>query len=152
MKTLMRNGRDRRSENPFVGHARKERVLLIGTDQRIISGPAARTAALRGRIHDCTRIVFAKGQLTPWLRPGSHTGDRENKVGKAESNNRSPARNTLRRRLDQSDAHRRSSIRPVRTQYAFGACNGAMAQQGIGDRLAERLGQGFPCMALIVTI
>jgi hypothetical protein len=34
-----------------MGHARKERVLLIGTDQRITSGPAATTAALKGRIH-----------------------------------------------------------------------------------------------------
>src|SRR3981081_3010281 len=42
MKTLMRNGRDRRSENPFLGHAKKERVVLFGTDQRITSGPAAR--------------------------------------------------------------------------------------------------------------
>ena len=42
MKTLMRNGRDRRSENPLLGHAKKERVLLIGTDQRITSGPAAK--------------------------------------------------------------------------------------------------------------
>src|SRR3954467_5969073 len=42
MKTLMRNGRDRRSENPVMGHARKERVGLFGTDQRITSGPAAR--------------------------------------------------------------------------------------------------------------
>src|SRR6202790_1806916 len=41
MKTLMRNGRDRRSENPLMGHAKKERVLLFGTDQRITSGPAA---------------------------------------------------------------------------------------------------------------
>src|SRR5437764_9866761 len=41
-------------------HARKERVLLIGTDQRITSGPAARTAASRGRIHGCTRIVSRK--------------------------------------------------------------------------------------------
>jgi hypothetical protein len=32
-------------------HASKERVRLIGTDQRITSGPAARTAAIRGRIH-----------------------------------------------------------------------------------------------------
>src|SRR5881227_316478 len=60
MKALMRNGRDRRSANPFVGHARKERVLLIGTDQRITSEPAARTAAPRGRIHGCTRIVSRK--------------------------------------------------------------------------------------------
>src|SRR3979490_2755501 len=42
MKTLMRNGRDRRSENPFLGHAKEERVSLFGTDQRITSGPAAR--------------------------------------------------------------------------------------------------------------
>src|SRR6202521_5677816 len=42
MKTLMRNGRDRRSENPLMGHARKERVVLFGTDQRITSGPAAK--------------------------------------------------------------------------------------------------------------
>src|SRR6266516_2592560 len=41
MKTLMRNGRDRRSENPSLGHAKKERVSLFGTDQRITSGPAA---------------------------------------------------------------------------------------------------------------
>src|SRR3981189_78947 len=41
MKTLMRNGRDRRSENPFLGHAKKERLSLFGTDQRITSGPAA---------------------------------------------------------------------------------------------------------------
>jgi hypothetical protein len=44
-----------------LGHARKEHVVLIGTDQRITSGPAARTAVLfRGRIHDCTRIVSRK--------------------------------------------------------------------------------------------
>src|SRR3954452_23982444 len=61
MTTLMRNGRDRIGK-PALGHARKERVLLIGTDQRITSGPAARTAAFRGRIHDCTRIVSRKGR------------------------------------------------------------------------------------------
>src|ERR1700685_1880492 len=42
MKTLMRNGRDRRSENPFWATAKKERVVLFGTDQRITSGPAAK--------------------------------------------------------------------------------------------------------------
>jgi hypothetical protein len=42
---------------PVVGHARKERVLLLGTDQRITSGPAANAAALKGRIHDCTRTL-----------------------------------------------------------------------------------------------
>jgi hypothetical protein len=30
------------SENPLLGHAKKERVVLIGTDQRITSGPAAK--------------------------------------------------------------------------------------------------------------
>src|SRR6202022_2322230 len=45
---------------PAMCHARKERVLLIGTDQRITSGPAARTAASRGRIHGCTRILSRK--------------------------------------------------------------------------------------------
>ena len=49
MTTLMRNGRDRRSENPIVGHARKERVLLPGTDQRITSWPAATAAASQPR-------------------------------------------------------------------------------------------------------
>jgi hypothetical protein len=47
MTTLMRNGRDRRSENPFWATAKKERVLLVGTDQRITSGPAATAAASR---------------------------------------------------------------------------------------------------------
>ncbi len=42
---------------PAKGHASKERVVLIGTDQRITSGPAARTAAFRGRIHGCTRTI-----------------------------------------------------------------------------------------------
>src|SRR5207302_3776163 len=41
-------------------HARKERAVVIGTDQRITSGPAATTAASRGRIHGCTRIVSRK--------------------------------------------------------------------------------------------
>jgi hypothetical protein len=38
-------------------HASKERVLMFGTDQRITSGPAARTAAFKGRIHGCTRTI-----------------------------------------------------------------------------------------------
>src|SRR6516225_5160949 len=36
-------------------NARKERAVMIGTDRWITSGPAARTAAFRGRIHGCTR-------------------------------------------------------------------------------------------------
>src|SRR4029077_15018728 len=53
---------DAKRSRPSLGkpdecHASKERVLLIGTDQRITSGPAARTAAFRGRIHGCTRTI-----------------------------------------------------------------------------------------------
>ena len=71
MKTLMRNGRDRRSENPLWGHAKKERVLLFGTDQRITSGPAAKTAAFKGRIHGCTRTLrrYVKFLLHRGRRP-----------------------------------------------------------------------------------
>jgi hypothetical protein len=57
MMTLMRNGSRPSIGKPAVCHARKERVLLVGTDQRITSGPAARTAALKGRIHGCTRTL-----------------------------------------------------------------------------------------------
>src|SRR5215472_17029697 len=53
---------DAKRSRPSIGkpascHARKERVPLIGTDQRITSGPAATMAAFRGRIHDCTRTL-----------------------------------------------------------------------------------------------
>src|SRR5438128_9127746 len=53
---------DAKRSRPSIGkpakcHARKERVLLVGTDQRITSGPAATTAAFRGRIHGCTRTI-----------------------------------------------------------------------------------------------
>jgi hypothetical protein len=51
---------DAKRSRPSIGkpgkcHASKERVLLVGTDQRITSGPAAITAAFKGRIHGCTR-------------------------------------------------------------------------------------------------
>jgi hypothetical protein len=36
---------------PELGHARRERVLLIGTDQRITSGPQPERLHFRGRIH-----------------------------------------------------------------------------------------------------
>src|SRR6516165_5180940 len=52
---MMRNGSRPSIGKPASCHARKERVLVIGTDQRITSGPAATTAAFRGRIHGCTR-------------------------------------------------------------------------------------------------
>jgi hypothetical protein len=71
MTTLMRNGRDRRSENPLPGHARKERVLLVGTDQRITSGPAATAAASQPRkpskreqaVYMAAPERFAEGQI-----------------------------------------------------------------------------------------
>jgi len=54
-------GRSRPSiGKPAKCHASKERVLLVGTDQRITSGPAATAAAVKGRIHGCTRIVREK--------------------------------------------------------------------------------------------
>jgi putative tryptophan/tyrosine transport system substrate-binding protein len=66
MKTLMRNGRDRRSENPFLGHAKKERVSLFGTDQRITSGPAAK------RPHSKAEYMTAPGLVTSLARPGAN--------------------------------------------------------------------------------
>src|SRR6516225_8858287 len=59
---------------PAKCHARKEREVMIGTDQRITSGPAATTAAFRGRIHGCTRIVSQKGRiLFPCTAGAVHT-------------------------------------------------------------------------------
>jgi len=55
MKTYVRNGSRPSIGKPASCHARKEGVLVIGTDQWITSGPAARTAAFRGRMHGCTR-------------------------------------------------------------------------------------------------
>src|SRR5260370_41796684 len=85
MKTLMRNGRDRRSENPSWANARKERVLLFGTDQRITSGPAAIAAASRseailqaktGRIHGCTRTLRKEVRFFPCTAGAVHTWPR----------------------------------------------------------------------------
>src|SRR5258708_7670376 len=42
---------------PVMGHREEERVVLVGTDQRITSGPAAKTAAFKRRIHGCTRTL-----------------------------------------------------------------------------------------------
>src|SRR5258708_22233731 len=108
MKTLMRNGRDRRSENPFLGHARKERVSLFGTDQRITSGPAAT------RLHSKAEYMtaperFADSQIPLAPRaPSIHdpradgqtkrvsrevkpsTADRPNETARSESQETSP--------------------------------------------------------------
>src|SRR5438876_4958292 len=58
---------------PASCHARKERVLLFGTDQRITSGPAARTAAFRGRIHGCTRTIRKKVRVFSCAAGAVHT-------------------------------------------------------------------------------
>src|SRR6202521_6467580 len=82
MKTLMRNGRDRRSENPYWATAKKERVVLVGTDQRITSGPAAKTAAFKGRIHGCTRTLLSNVRFLlhrgrrPYMAHGCRHGRR----------------------------------------------------------------------------
>ena len=70
---MMRNGRDRRSENPRMCHASKERVLLFGTDQRITSGPAARAAAFKGRIHGCTRTIRGNVRFSSCTAGAVHT-------------------------------------------------------------------------------
>ena len=49
MTTLMRNGRDRRSENPSGPTRYLSACEVVGTDQRITSGPAATVAASRPR-------------------------------------------------------------------------------------------------------
>ena len=76
MKTLMRNGRDRRSENPLLGHAKKERVVLIGTDQRITSGPAAKRPHSKAEYMTAPER-FADGQIPLAPRaPSIHDPDR----------------------------------------------------------------------------
>src|ERR1700688_3464629 len=66
MTALMRNGRDRRSGKPVMGHAIVERVLLFGTrsaDYIRASGHSGCIAielilqATTGRIHDRTRTL-----------------------------------------------------------------------------------------------
>jgi hypothetical protein len=54
-------------------HASKERVLLFGTDQRITSGPAARTAAFKGRIHGCTRTIRGNVRFSSCTAGAVHT-------------------------------------------------------------------------------
>jgi hypothetical protein len=63
MKTMMRNGRDRRSENPFWAAANKERVVLVGTDQRITSGPAAK------RLHSKAGYMAAPERFADYQIP-----------------------------------------------------------------------------------
>ena len=69
MTTLMRNGRDRRSGKPVMGHAILERALLVGTRSAdhirasshsgcIATGQAS--ARKTGRIHGCNRTLRRK--------------------------------------------------------------------------------------------
>jgi hypothetical protein len=74
MKTLMRNGRDRRSENPLLGHAKIERVLLIGTDQRITSGPAAKRPHSKAEYMTAPERFADNGQIPLALRAPSIHG------------------------------------------------------------------------------
>src|SRR5947208_9197261 len=69
---------DAKRSRPSIGkpemcHASKERVVLFGTDQRITSGPAARTAAFRGRIHGCTRTIRKKVRVFSCAAGAVHT-------------------------------------------------------------------------------
>ena len=63
-----------------MGHREEERVVLVGTDQRITSGPAAKTAAFKGRIHGCTRTLRSNVRFLlhrgrrPYMAHGRHAG------------------------------------------------------------------------------
>ena len=72
MKTLMRNGRDPwNSENPSLGHAKKERVEFYSRGvQRITSGPAAR------RPHSKAEYMTAPERFTDHLKFLLHRGRR----------------------------------------------------------------------------
>ena len=72
MTALMRNGRDRRSGKPVMGHAMLERVRMFGTrsaDYIRASGHSGCIAtevilqATTGRIHDRTRTLRRKSDL-----------------------------------------------------------------------------------------
>ena len=66
-----------------MGHAKKERAKVFGTDQRITSGPAAKTAAFKGRIHDCTR-TFRESQIPLALRAPSIHDPEPTSIGRAK--------------------------------------------------------------------
>ena len=68
MTTLMRNGRDRRSGKPVMGHAILERPILVGTRSAdhirasshsgcIATGQASTRKTGRSEIHGCTRSL-----------------------------------------------------------------------------------------------
>src|SRR5262245_48054537 len=86
MKTLMRNGRDRRSENPSLGHAKQERVSLFGTDQRITSGPVARRPHSKAEYMTAPER-FAESQIPLAPRaPSIHDPNRQSDSGSPPPN------------------------------------------------------------------
>jgi hypothetical protein len=122
MKTLMRNGRDRRSENPFWATAKKERVVLFGTDQRITSGPAAK------RLHSKAGYMaaperFAESQIP--LAPRAPAGA-DQRHGRREAAETCPPRWTgryptlgARCTLDTVQAAAAASLRPTPPRKPF---------------------------------
>src|SRR5215471_16111958 len=57
MKTLMRNGRDRRSENPGSATRGKNACFWLGPISGSHQAPQPERLHSRGRIHGCTRTI-----------------------------------------------------------------------------------------------
>src|SRR5262249_35899751 len=57
IKTLMRNGRDRRSENPGSATRGKNACFWLGPISGSHQGPQPERLHSRGRIHGCTRTI-----------------------------------------------------------------------------------------------
>ena len=66
MTTLMRNGRDRRSGKPVMGHAILERALLVGTR----SADHIRASGHSSCISD-EASLYAKNRPYTWLHPNA---------------------------------------------------------------------------------
>src|SRR4051794_9804166 len=69
MKTLMRNGRDRRSENPLGATRGKSACFWLGPISGSHQGQQPQpAAAFKGRIHGCTRTLRKKSDSFPLHR------------------------------------------------------------------------------------